>query len=283
MTPEEQAAMDAAQEKQIRELAAQITQMSKLGFDPLTIRKGIVASVNDATSPPTVSINISGDTSTLVAQVRTLNNYTPLVGQTVLVAKQGTEIFLLGSIASVNPTGTTTTMASTSGWIKATLTNGTHGANGNGDIYYRRVMDHGSWKMQWRGGWGPAGATAMIDTADALDPDYRPSSTRSVVAARNQVGTNAVYFNFLANGEVDMIGGTTAPTLDINSSSPGTSSNGSHAHGYFDDWDGLGSGSNDSTGSEGSHSHTVNSHFHGGSVTVAAPTFVSLNGIEYFL
>ena len=100
MTPEEQAALDAAQEKQIRELASQITQMAKLGFDPMTVRKGVVAAVADTTTPPTVSINISGDTTTLVSQVRTLNNYTPVVGQTVLIGKQGTEIFLLGAISS---------------------------------------------------------------------------------------------------------------------------------------------------------------------------------------
>jgi hypothetical protein len=281
VTPEEQAAMDAAQEKQIRELAAQITQMSKLGFDPLTIRKGIIASVNDATTPPTVSINISGDTSTLVAQVRTLNNYTPLVNQTVLVAKQGTEIFLLGSIASINPSGVALGQEASNGWQKATLTNGSHNGNGNGDVFYRRVMDHGSWKMQWRGGWSPAGATVMIDTADALDPDYRPASSRSLLVARNQTASNVAKLDFLSTGLVNLVGGTTAPT--------GSASIDSSDHSHGGGTGGALSGYNSQAGTDLGHSHSIStsSHNHGGtanlSITVAAPTWISLNGIEYFL
>lgn len=278
MTPEEQAALDAAQEKQIRELAAQITQMSKLGFDPLTIRKGIVAAVSDTTSPPTVAINISGDATTLVSQVRTLNNYTPVVGQTVLVGKQGTEIFLLGAISAANPMSVNN--FSDNGWIRATLTNGSHGGNSNGDVYYRRVLDHGSWKMQWRGGWSPAGATAMIDTADALGTDYRPSSHRSVLCARALTGETAAQFDFHTNGRVVLTGGTTATnsasvSLGGSTGSASTSSYVEHSHGGAVATAGI-------THNDGFHSHSWSdsaSHSH----TPTAPSWVSLNGLEYFL
>ena len=284
MTPEEAAAIEAAQERQLRDLATQIAQMTKLGFDPLTIRKGTIAAVNDFADPPTVSINISGDTETLVSAVRTLNNYTPLVGQTVLIAKQGTEIFLLGSIASVNPRSTAASSEEDNGWIKATLTNGTHGG-GDNDVYYRRVMDHGSWKMQWRGVWNPGGQSFMINTANALDPNFRPTSYRAVSAARN-ITTNAdqglptVRLDFVADGTVRYY--TDRP--GISSTSVGTSSNGSHSHYFADTWGSTGASySDDETGSAGSHSHTVNDHAHGGATVVDAPTWISLNGVEYYL
>jgi hypothetical protein len=283
VTPEEAAAHEAQVDQQLRDLATQIAQQAKLGFDPTTIRKGIITGVSEG-PPPTVSINLSGDTGTLISEVATLNNYTPLVGQTVLVAKQGTEIFLLGSIAAVVPRSVSGSSSSTDGWVKATLTNGTHGGNDN-DVYYRRIMDNGSWKMQWRGVWNPGGQTFMINTADALDTDYRPTSYRALAAARDVTSSTdrlaTVRMDFAADGTIRYY--SAAPALDINPSSPGTSDNGSHAHGYFDDWDGVGSGSNDTTNSGGSHSHTVDSHYHGGSISVAAPTWISLNGLEYFL
>lgn len=280
MTPEEQIALDAAQEKQIRELAAQITQMSKLGFDPLTVRKGVVAAVSDTTSPPTVAINISGDATTLVSQVRTLNNYTPVVGQTVLVGKQGTEIFLLGAISAANPMSVNN--FSDNGWIRATLTNGSHGGNSNGDVYYRRVLDHGSWKMQWRGGWDPGGETVLIDTADALGTDYRPSSHRSLVCARSLAGETAAQIDFHTSGRVVMTGGTTATSSASVSLGGSTGSSGSHSHGFDDSYEAGGSYAFDVTYTTGSHSHSWSdsaSHSH----TPTAPTWVSLNGLEYFL
>jgi hypothetical protein len=279
MTPEEQASLDAAQEKQIRDLASQITQMSKLGFDPMTVRKGVIAGVADATTPPTVSINISGDTATLVSQVRTLNNYTPLVGQTVLVGKQGTEIFILGSIASVSPTTTADASTSDNGWRKAVLTNGTH-AGANNDVYYRRVLDHGAWKMQWRGIWNPAGTTAMIDTANALDTDYRPAAYKPIACARTADGLSTVRVDFNANGTVNLY--TATPGIANASLSADISVGGStdvRLSGYLSQ-----------AGSDLGHSHTWGdsdsddvSHSHGGTTTVAAPTWVSLNGVEYFL
>jgi hypothetical protein len=283
VTPEEQAAFDAAQDKQIRDLAAQIAQMSKLGFDPTTIRKAIVGAVSDSVSPPTVSLNISGDTDTLVTQVRTLNNFTPLVGQTVLLAKQGTEIFILGAISATNPYAVGGAGVTDNGWRRATITNGSHGGNSNGDIYYRRILDHGSWKVQWRGGWVPGGSTVLIGSADALDTDFRPSSKRSVLAAREiQTGQIAVQFDFQTDGTVNLVGGTIA----TGASAPGgyteiidpVDSTTSALDGYTS---GGGSDLGHSHGVVGGHWHDVfvNSHTH----NATAPSWISLNGVEYFL
>lgn len=281
MTPEEQAALVAAQEKQLRDLATQITNMAKLGFDPMTIRKGIVAAVVDTSTPPTVSINISGDQTTLITAVRTLNNYTPVVGQTVLVAKQGTEIFLLGAISAANPTSVNN--FTDNGWIRATLTNGSHGGNSNGDVYYRRVLDHGSWKMQWRGGWAPGGATAMIDTANAIDPDYRPTSHRSLTCARDLTGAMSATMDFHTDGRVILTGGTEPTNSATVSLGGGTDSAGSHSHGIDDTYGASGEFvQSDGTSSNGSHSHGWSdsaSHSH----TPTAPVWISLNGLEYFI
>lgn len=287
---------DDNQDAQLRALAAEIAKLGKLGFDPVTIRKGIVAAVSDQATPPTVSINISGDSETLVTQVRTLNNYTPLVGQTVLVAKQGSEIFLLGSIANINPTtaaGQPSVMDN--GWLKATLTNGTHGGNAN-DVYYRRILDHGAWKVQWRGVWNPAGATFMIDTANALDADYRPTSYRAISCAREATDATTIRMDFNADGtvrwwqSVPNVASSGAGTSG--SSAPGGSTG--EANGTTQP---LSSGVWNNPGGAGNHDHLighthpdifVNSHTHSTpshshTVSIANPSWISLNGVEYFL
>lgn len=283
MTPEEQAAYDAEQDKQLRDLAAQIAQMAKLGFDPMTIRKGIIGSVSDTTTPPTVSLNISGDTDTLVTQVRTMNNFTPLVGQTVLLAKQGTEIFLLGAIAATNPFNSA--VATDNGWRQAQLSAGSHDTAGDGAIFYRRILDHGSWKMQWRGAWNVSGTT-MINSGVALDTDYRPAAKRTILTARDSNGTNCVKVEFNTDGTVTIAGGTTstATISGLSTTSNGGFSVGDHSHLVDDRYDATGNIVNHSTYVDGSfsvgnHSHGVNNHAH----TPAAPAWISLNGVEYFL
>lgn len=274
MTPEEQAAFDAQQEKQIRDLASQITSMSKLGFDPMTVRKGVVAAIADTTSPPTVSINISGDSETLVSQVRTLNNYTPIVGQTVLIGKQGTEIFLLGAIASVNPAVAADANTSDNGWIKATLTNGTHFGGGN-DIYYRRVLDHGSWKMQWRGAWNTDGNATMIASTEALGTDYRPAAARNVACARDSNNASLIRGNFSELGTVTFSQAIPGLSMSSVTLSPGGSTD-VRLSGYLSQG-GSDLGHSHAWGDSSSHSHS------GSSVSIATAVWISLNGVEYFL
>lgn len=293
MTPEEMAAHEASQEQQLRDLATQLAAMTKLGFDPMTIRKAIITSVSDATSPPTVSLNISGDSTTLVSEVRMLNNYTPLVGQTVLMAKQGTEIFLLGSIASVNPTAASASSDTSNGWRTAALSAGSHGS-GDNTVRYRRIMDHGSWKMQWRGEWLPGGNLTMLN-AGVLDPDFRPGGRRAPATGREASGHATCRMEFSSDGTVRYYeaapGINTTGDLGGGTSSNGSFSIGTHNHGFTDYYNTTAQSSlANATGysgsfSVGSHSHSLDtgSHNHGGSTTVAAPGWISLNGLEYFL
>jgi hypothetical protein len=203
-TPEEAAAIsDARNDEEIRALAQQVLKASELGFEPTTIVKGIVAAIDLTSSPPTISLQISGDTATTISSVRVMNNYTPVTGQTVLIAKQGADIVVLGQIADANGYEVDN---SSGGWNKATLAAGSHGGNDNGDVYYRRILDHGSWKMQWRGGWDPSGATVMVS---ALAAEFRPTSKRTVLAARQiQTGAVSVQFDFNTNGSVTLVGDT---------------------------------------------------------------------------
>jgi hypothetical protein len=282
VTPEELAIQEAEVQAQLAELSKAMQKMARDaaagGFE---IRKGEIAAISDTTSPPTCSINISGDTATLINGVAIMQSYAPQIGQTCLVAKQGADVFLLGAISATSPFGVSTT---SNGWQQATLTNGSHGGNSNGNIYYRRINDHGSWKMQWRGGWTVSGVM-MIDTANALDSDFRPGSKRSLLTARQiQTGATAAQFDFHSDGRVELVGGETVPTISGSTGSGGSFSVGSHSHGFYDTYGASGEFfATDSTFSDGSFS--VGSHTHSVSAVndVNAPSWVSLNGLEYFL
>ena len=206
---ETRAISNAFSEEEIRNLAQLIAKSGALGFDPTTIVKGVVTAVDFAGSPPTVSIQISGESTVTINSVSLLNNYSPQAGHTVLIAKQGANIVVLGHIADV---GGLSAGDASDDWQLATLSVGTHGANNNGDICFRRVMDHGSWKMQWRGGWAPpASGEFMIDAGQALPEEYRPTGLRSVLAARQfSTGAMACQVDFTSDGRVRVTGMTGA-------------------------------------------------------------------------
>jgi hypothetical protein len=137
-------------------------------------------------------------------------------------------------------------------------------------------MDHGSWKMQWRGIWNTSGATEMI-SAGGLDPNYRPASYKPILCARNSAGSINIRVDFHADGSVKVVTGTpgiAATTVGTNSAN--TASTVSHSHGGA-------VATSTITHDDGSHSHTVNSHSHGGLVEITYPTWISLNGVEYYL
>lgn len=282
----ESAALSTALDIQLRDLATTMGNMvDKAVSAGFTIRKATITQVNALTVPPTVSLNISGDTQTSVDEVRMMNNYTPLVGQTVLLAKQKSEILILGAVAA---SGGTEVGPVDTGWKKATLAAGSHGGNGNGDIYYRRILNHGSWQMEWRGGWNVSGTNIIA----ALDPDYRPTSKRSVLVARDvQGGSNVAQIDFTSDGKATLVGGLTSPQsagshthfvdigVDVGVSASGSSTTGgastgtNHTHGFSVGVGGSGSGEAAGTSnSGGSHQHNVNN-----------PTWISLNGVSYYL
>lgn len=276
MTPEEKVAAELAAEAQLRDLASQITRMSKLGFDPGTFRKGVIAAIAESTVPPTVSVNLSGDETTLISGIRILDNQTPVVGATALIAKQGSEVFLLGSIASVKANGAPTSQEQSTGWVKATLSNGSHGGTGS-DVYYRRILDNGSWKVQWRGVWNTSGSVNMISGGDALPDSHQPSNYRSIACARENDGAVTTRMDFNADGTVTLH--VASPNTFTASGS--TTFDGSHSHSFSDYYSDGSVTLGNSTFNSGSHNHGVSSHSHG--VDVDHPTWVSLNGVEYFL
>lgn len=91
----------------LRDLATQLGQ-DPLSFDPSTIRKGVVTAVNTGGSPPTLTVNLSGDTTTAIPDLRYLEPYVPAVDDTVLMIKQGTSLVVLNKISESYTTPGTT-------------------------------------------------------------------------------------------------------------------------------------------------------------------------------
>lgn len=269
----------ARQIGELRELVSQL-QKPQFDFDPATIRKGVVLSIEDAGNAPTLTANVSGATEVAVAGIRWIDSYAPTVGDTVLLLKQGADILVIGRVAD-----------NTSNWITAPLSSGfTHNGNSNGNVQYRRVWDNGSWKVQWRGAAARSSGTTIIS---GLPAEYRPSNFVDVIARRNLTHSTVVGIQFQPDGDVILRGGNTSPGWFSNFTSLGTGSTfvstgfaGGHGHGNT----GTTSGHLHSTFSVGSHSHSGGSHSHGigshahsGGTFVNFPTYVTFQNIEYFL
>lgn len=274
-TPEESAAIAEANFlTELRTLAQEIRRSGQLGFEPGQLIKGVVKSVEYAASPPTITINLGGDTTTDIAGVRIANNYTPLVGQTVVLERQGAQLVALCQIADASGLSNG---GGGGGWITATLVEGSHDGNLNGDVQYRRILDHGSWKMQWQGGWTVAGSSTIIS---GLAEEYRPKSRRTIIVARNAHGLNDVKLDFDTDGTVIMFGeGTTTAAA----------SGGGDVH--FGNLPGAITYTNSDSNANHNgvaHYHQTDPHEHGFSGgshvhSPNAPTWVSFNGVEYFL
>lgn len=261
---------------QIRQLAAQLNQ-PPYNFDPATIRKAVITAIDagDASTPPTGTILFSGDTTAPVSQVRLAAGYGPQVGDTVLVVKQGSDFFMLTDIVGVS---NQTASSTAGGWTLAALQGAhSHNGNGNGNLMYRRTMDGGCWKMQWKGSIAYGGNTTVL--LANLDPDFRPPTKVSRIAARdvNNGGAVAIGLDFQTDGGVTLIA--------ANWSTGSASVSGSNNTDFVDPGDST------TTDNPGPHSHGVvggHSHFvsiSGGSHTHTAsnPTWVSFHGVEYFL
>lgn len=260
----------------IRALASQLADATSLSFDPATVRKGTVTAHNPNAAPPNISVQLSGDTETTIDAVRYLDSYSPVVNDTVLIIKQGTDIFALGQLndSSNSPAN---------GWIQPTLSSGfTSNGNSNGALEYRLVIDAGERKMQWRGAVSHTGTnTAIISAGNVLAADYRPTARRTLILARDEGGgSNGVKVDFNTDGSVSMIGATTAPSGSGSTGSAGTGSTGAagdtHAHSH--------GGAVLLTSFGETHVHSGPSHTHTmGSLSVDHPTWISFNGTEYFL
>lgn len=237
------AAAQAAQTEAIRALASEIAKQTMLDFDPATLRKGTVASIESGGTPPTVTVTLSGSTTTIPG-VRYLDSYAPVVGDTVIFLKQTSDVLIIGQIAVNFAESSFTTVA---------LDNGnTHNGNGEGNFQIRRVWDHGAWRVDLVGGINYAGNNLV----NALDSKYRPvnATRRTVLCARSANGSNGVKVDFNADGTVVLVGGTTTGASD-------THNHGSHDHSIPD-----------SSHTHGSHEHVIpnTDHFHSGTTTVVS-------------
>lgn len=278
---------------QLRQLASQLNQ-PPYPFDPVNIRKATVTAVDsgDANTPPTCTVLFSGDTTSPVAGVRFAAIYGPQVGDTVIVLKQGSDFFMLTDFPA---TGSQQANSTAGGWTQASLAGGhSHGGNSNGNLMYRRVMDNGCWKMQWKGAIAYGGSTTILGTA--LDDDHTPAQKVSLSTARdvNNGGATSVGVDFTTSGNIVIAG----PTWSTNSTSIGSHSHtfgvsvsvstsggtGGHTH-SSSLGDGIGVSTDSvSTSGSGSGSGTTDlggssSHSH----TASNPTWIGFNGLEYFL
>lgn len=251
---------------EIRQLA------TALAPEPVTAMSGEKATVDSvslggAGTPPSVTVNLGG---VLIPGVAIAANYSPQAGDTVVLARQGNSYVALFRIGAESSKSTSTE----GGWTQATL-QASHSHNQS--VMYRRINDHGSWKMQWKGTLNYGGNTALL--ASALAADFRPSVARQCTVARSVTGgESTARLDFNTDGTATFWGLTRSS--DMGYSDYGGVSNHNHGGetGYTDPADGLAN----------SHAHSIPTsdltHRHYlGSLTVSDPPWVSMDGVEYFL
>jgi hypothetical protein len=243
-----------AQALALRELAmAQQRKLDGIAGDFATVKKGVVVGL-ETSGTPAVTINLSGDETTIPG-VHYLETYSPAVGDIILLLKQGAELLALGTVADA---------FSEAGWSTAQLGSGySHdltGATGSGPVQYRRVWDHGSLKMQWKG--VAARATSADLVCEVLPLGYRPANKKILVCARDvDSAANAMKMEFQVNGTVTTLGaavrtGNGGTTISNNQSDSSANHNGfSHFH------------------ASSQHDHNI-----GGEAL-----WISFDGLEYFL
>lgn len=253
---------------------------------------GTVTAVSLTGTPPSITVKMQGD-DVEVAGIAFIESYSPVVGDTVNMIKQGSEVWAIGQIVTTSAAPTDT------GWIQPTLA-----ANITTDpvdpVRYRVIVDHGTRKVQMRGGVSVASAANTLWT---MPTEARPVvNMRPILIARDPNGANDTHLTPNANGTMVLSGSGTA-----GSSTGGSTSTGNASVSGTSDWvqdPPFSAGGqpttngpyNDDTGVDhvhqmnhrhgfnaGSHSHSIpaggGSHTH----SVPASTWVSFNGIEYFL
>lgn len=290
----------AVQTQMIRQVASAITQAAVGGTaaDPSSaisgFGKGVVTAYNPNVGPRTVTITLNGST-TPIPGVTYLDSYSPNVGDVVVVATINEQQFVLGQL-DADSTGTF------AGWQLAEplLQSGyTSNGDGNGDLKYRLVIDNGARKVQWQGSiaiGSPGSNTVLTVPADY----FNPGGTRNtLLAARDQGQLNGLQVDFNTDGTVELWGTQSMPSLSgggATTSQSGTTSGG-HSHSvtvtgsegfsgtdsggftYSGSASGSESGSSDNQTVTIGHNHTVSMP----TLSVNAPTFVSFNGLEYFI
>jgi hypothetical protein len=288
---------------QTRTLAMALLNPDQVGAEVL---KGVVTAVDLTVSPPVCSMHLSGDETVVISDVRFMDSYTPTIDDTVLVVKQGPDLFALGTIATNAGT------PSDQGWVAPTLSSGIT-TESLDPVMYRVIVDHGSRKVQLRGSVNIAATQTALWT---MPTGFRPLlNKRPIIVARDHLGgsnvaqlivnadgtmvlegetTGVASVNGTSGGASDATTGTSSIGVTVNSTAFSTTgSDGTHRHWHATDWH---PDINDFTDYNGTHQHTVGAHGHGmahthehvhthtvTSTAVAHPDWLSFNGIEYFL
>lgn len=126
----------------IDNLASQLQAMAAPSGPQLSVSQGVITAWAPSTTPPTVSLTLSGS-ATPIAGVRYAASYTPNVGDTVQVLKQGGQLLVLCRIANA---------PDASAWSAPTLASGfISGGNGQVHVQYRTVVSAGATRVDWRG------------------------------------------------------------------------------------------------------------------------------------
>jgi hypothetical protein len=248
MPPQRNASSDAS----INALASQLASITTPDFPVPTLTTGVITANNIGATPPTASLTLSGDSTVVTAQYN--DSYTPVVGDTVLVAKQGTSIVLLCQL-----NGTTVSGDAKNGWI--TIPTLGSGFTGRGNVFYRLIVDAGDNKMQFQGEVDISGTPTAVCT---MPVGYRPATTRNVPIA---CGSGGAVLAFNTDGTVVFRPAVTdnqntTHTHDVPSTHSHNHS-GAVATSSFLDTTSLG----DSV-----------SHFHN-----STPTWFSFDNVEFFL
>lgn len=286
---QQQAASEVGTREAVRSLAA---TLSPDAITTAHLIKGVVTAVNLHAIPRTLSAQLEGDTTTTVDDIGFIHSYTPVVGDTVQIIKQGSSILAIGqtSIAASTP--------AQDGWIAPTLASGVT-TNAFDPVRYRVIVDNGARKIQLRGGVNLNASQTVLWT---MPTEIRPvvNMTPLVCGRDDFGGATTVLMSPQSNGNMLLSGVTTAPAdsgvtgtssigVTVNSTAFNTSNHTGHTH-WLSDW--LGGPPRDFTpdGGNGAHSHTVGAHGHGMAHThpghghdVLHPDWVSFNGVEYFL
>lgn len=120
------------------------------------IKGSVVATSIAGGSTPTITVTINGDSTVQIPNVAFLDSYLPVVGDNVLLVKQKTDLWAIGTVAGTG---------ANSGWIEPTLNSGTTQgapAASGGPVYYRLSIDNGSLKVQLKGSVSFSGSPTVM-------------------------------------------------------------------------------------------------------------------------
>lgn len=173
-----------------RVIGAAVDSVKKSGVLEAGALMAIVSMVN---SDGTVTVTRGDDT---YPKVRRLSGYTgPAVGDVVEILRTSGGWVAIGRF-----------LTETNGWVSITPAAGyTNNGNSNGNMMYRKVVDHGTPFVEWSGGisWSTSGSPPSGGQFYTMPAALRPTTQRSVSAAAGGVCTK---IDFRTAGECVLIG-----------------------------------------------------------------------------